>query len=204
MTKTFELTLRLRNNILKQFRQSLGMSAEQVAAAIGVSPGLYYRCEGLSWFPLRSSPGEKQWKPSAILIARFFGVEPEEIWPDEVLMVTHPLLVREMSAAELGPLLSTQQEGVSIGMLEAAPDEMIAKYDLTERLDMLLRSLSRIQEDVVRQRIFKEKAFEEIAQSFGLTRARIQQIYYQATDLLHEKAKMDPELMNMLGMKGKE
>lgn len=197
--KPFELTLRLRNNVLKQFRLNLEMSAEQIAEAIGISVGLYYQCEGLKWCPMREVVGgDRQWKPTALRIAQFMGVQPEDIWPPEVLMVTNPVLVREMSASDIGPLLSSQQAGVSIGMLEAAPDEMIAHHELGERLDQCLDSLGPMAASIVRNRVIENMHFDDIAKKWGFTRSRAQQIYYQSIDQLEEKCSRDPELRDVL------
>jgi len=203
--KPFELTLRLRNNILKRFRTDLGLTMKEMAEQIGMSYGLYTRCEGLFWCPVGQDAGRARWKPTATKIASFFGVLPEDIWPPEVLRVINPVLVREMSAEELHPMLESQHHGVSIAMLEAPPEEMIARREVAYRLAEYLQDLPPAKALVVRERAMSRRQFSEIGEMLfdrmGIRwgREMIRQVYGEAIQEVRERCMADKGMMDLLG-----
>lgn len=194
MPKPFELTLRLRNNILKRMRSDLGMTIERMAEAIGISPGLYCACESLRWAPV----GPRGWKPAALRISRFVGLPPEQVWPCELLAVTNPVLVREMDASELMPMLGSQQHGIAIAELPAAPDEMIDRRQVLRRLQSHIERLSEVEAGVFQARAIDNTPFGQIGKRWGFTRSRAQQIYCQTLDKIRSTCRHDPELNSML------
>jgi transcriptional regulator with XRE-family HTH domain len=100
--KTFELELRLRNNLLKSRRVQAGMKGKEVAAACGMSAVTYYRLEGLR-APLRTKKGE--WRFSVLRLADYYGVLPEELFPPEVEAVVFSRLFKEIGREELPPAI---------------------------------------------------------------------------------------------------
>ena len=105
--KEFELTLKIRNNRLLQRREEMGLSAPEVAAKAGVSYGIYNSYESFRVSPIGAIPKcqvvvgwrifkvfdinnqkfKGFWKNSAKKIAKFYGVNPSELWPDAALQI---------------------------------------------------------------------------------------------------------------------
>jgi DNA-binding XRE family transcriptional regulator len=79
MMKEFELTLRLKNNLIKQRRVARGLTTTAAAEQAGVSYVNWINYEGLKLSPLHSKRGG--WKTSATLIAKFFGCLEEDLFP---------------------------------------------------------------------------------------------------------------------------
>lgn len=93
--KEFELSLRLRNNLLKSRRVELGLSAREFADKAGVCYQTYLRFEGMTLTPLTSG-GE--WRDVAERIAMAHGLECAELWPAAVLAVQKSSVVVEIDA----------------------------------------------------------------------------------------------------------
>lgn len=105
MTAELELTMRLRNNRLKERRLALGMSQGELAAAAGVSLCGYRDLEGMKRSPRRWG----RWRSIAVGLANFHSVMPEDLFPDSVLAVEAPIVVRRVNGDDLRRLLSTDQ-----------------------------------------------------------------------------------------------
>jgi len=99
-----------------------------------------------------------------------------------VLEVKKPVVVKEMSEQQVRPLLPGQHSGVSMAALPAAPDEMVEKQDIKERLLRHLEWSSPAGRRVVEMHLLDEMTFTEIGEEFSLSRERVRQIYFKAID----------------------
>ena len=140
--KPFELTLKLRNNLLKERRLALGMSMAEFADACGVAGSTYGRYEGLVEPPY----GARGLRPSALKIANYLRLDPSHLWPRAVLNVAHPVLVRKMTEAEVCPLLASQHGTVTRGELPACPEDAVLLHDLAAKMDVDLHLMLTDQE----------------------------------------------------------
>lgn len=151
--KEFELTMRLRNNLIKSKRLALGLKARECAERIGITYGKYLDYEGLRESPLSERPGGERFKSSARRLARFFGCEPDEIWPDAVLAVNKPEVVTQLRADEALALakMTIPEE------LPSTPEELLeSKAELWE-LKSAMATLSRRERAVLKARFWDEK-----------------------------------------------
>ncbi len=101
--KAFEVELRLRNNLLKQRREELGMSQRALSKAAGVSASQYCGLETMSRNPLRV---DGTWKEIVEKVAAFHGLAPEELFPPAVLAVENSVISRKLEAEEAFALAS--------------------------------------------------------------------------------------------------
>ncbi len=202
LTKPFELTLRLRHNILKRFRTRMGMSSRSMAEAIGISYPLYINCENLKWSPIGQDAGETRWKPSALKIAEFLGMSPEDVWPPEILEVATPVVVREMAARDLRPLLASQARGISMGILEA-PSEMLDRKQLAQKVRRMLEELPPLHRNVLVQRAIEKDQFKDIGSRFGFSWQRAQQVYWEAVEIVRDKCLLDQGMRDLMGLEEK-
>ncbi len=134
----FELELRIRNNAIKQRREMLGLDQEQLAARAGISRTLIAHYE-----TLRATPKDKKgaWKSSATILAAFFGVAPEVLWPDVVQAITQPVLRRKAGHREVERLYALERERILDQHQLADPE---CRLLLAERSEFLKEALSRL------------------------------------------------------------
>lgn len=207
--KELELTLRVRNNCLKERREALGMNQAALAVAARVSLTRYRELECLRRTPrLR---GDGPWREIALQLARFHCVEPEDLFPPAVLGVGQPVAVRKMNAADIYPLLTTHQERLLEG-----PDGAHDRAELREQVDRALAGLRPRDADVLRLRFGledgEEHTLEQIGAAFDLTRDRIRQLEARALRTLrrsrlagplrvyHEEVRTCFDIVQVVGM----
>lgn len=77
----FHVTIRVRNNRLLSRRKELGVNQKVMAQAIGVNLADYGGLETCRDKPIK----EGVWTRSALLIAEYWDVDPEELFPDGIL-----------------------------------------------------------------------------------------------------------------------
>jgi hypothetical protein len=144
----FELTLRLRNNLLKRRRRELGLKPRELAKSIGISYWKYLEYEGLKTSPLRSGKtrGESPWRPSALAIADFYCCSPTELWPTAILSVTTPKVVREMDAKKLMAAMSVQPAELP------SPEQCVGDAEMVAAVGSMLEQLEPREAKVLRLR----------------------------------------------------
>jgi transcriptional regulator with XRE-family HTH domain len=150
--KEFELTMRLRNNLIKSKRLALGLKASECARRIGITYGKYLDYEGLRESPLSHRPAG-QFKPSARAVARFFGCQPEELWPDAVLAVRQPEVVTTIRSAEALALakLTVPDE------LPATPEELLGDREEIAQLEEAMGRLAERERQLLRARFWNDQ-----------------------------------------------
>ncbi len=182
--KELELTLRLRNNRLKERREALRMSQAAFAAAAGISLAAYQALEALRGSPYVRSEGCWRWKDVALQLARFHCVEPEELFPPSVLGVDTAVATRRLDGDDLFPLLSQDQER----LLLEGPDAEHDRAELREQVQHALASLRPREAEVLRQRFGLDgeepRTLDEVGSTLGVLGERVRQIEARALRLL--------------------
>lgn len=171
MRPDFEVTVRVRNNHLKSRRDELGFSQKDMAAILGVGGSTYAQFESMRTSPI-STKGH--WKGVPLALASFFNVMPEELFPDEVMSVTTPVVVRKVFADELIAITN----GSSRLCLPAS-----AAYDateLSEQLSEALHTLTPREQKVMRMRFHDDLTIEAVGCELFITRERARQIEMKA------------------------
>lgn len=97
------LTVRVRNNRLRERRHTAGLTIKQLAKLAKVHFGGYTQLENMSVNP-RMKDG--RWRKIAKRMARYYKLPIEELFPAGVEAVKHARAVRKIDASELGPLLA--------------------------------------------------------------------------------------------------
>jgi transcriptional regulator with XRE-family HTH domain len=92
--KQLRAILTLRNNQLLSRREKLGVSQEQIGQAIGVAGGTYGDYERLAADPIKGG----KWKDSALKIAEYFGVHPDDLWPEQIRRIQINRVEAELDA----------------------------------------------------------------------------------------------------------
>ena len=182
--KELEVTLRVRNNRLKQRRTELGMTQPELAVAAEVGVTEYRELEQLRRSPHQSN-GE--WRKPALQLAKFHCVPVEDLFPASIRSVKEHTVVRLVDGAEVFPLLSNHQE-----RLLESPDSKLEKAELLRAINENLSHLNEREREVIRLRFGldgrEETTLDEIAKKFGLSRERIRQIERRALRILRHPA----------------
>lgn len=182
----FEVTVRLRNNQLVSRRQELGLSQAAAARRIGLTNSCYCAYEGLKHDP-RSSLQSVEWKPSALRIAGFYGASPEILWPESVLAVQNPVVVRTVSATHLHALVESQSTSPVL------PDENISRDELRRHIREILTTLPPRHAAILRQHYgidCPEMTAVEIGAAHGLTPQRALQIINKCLRYLRHPSRL--------------
>ena len=174
--KELEVTLRVRNNRLKERRTELGLSQPDFAALVGISFILYAQLENLRLSPRRKN-GE--WRNIALALAKFHCVEPEDLFPAAVTAIENPAATRKVDAADMALLLSDHQT-----RLLESPDADFDRRELAEQVENVLAELSPRQADVLRRSFGlgdqPPQTLDEIGEVLGVSKARASQIGHSA------------------------
>lgn len=122
--KDFDVTVKLRNNHLVERREKLGLSAPQLAEVVGIRYSTYLDYECLRQSPMNSfRPGEV--KVSAQRLCDFFGVLPEELWPEQVRKVRCSVLRRKLDYGQMALMASDDMRARRL-LPDAAVEELEA------------------------------------------------------------------------------
>lgn len=178
--REFELTMRLRNNLLKRRRLELGLSTHEAAEKIGIGYATYLEIEGLRRSPIGGAGGGHDrtgWRPSALKIAAFYGCSPEELFPGVVIAVTTPELAVEMSGEAVLAIAAHCAERAS----PMLPDAAIEEAEDAAELDRALLQLTAREEYVLGHRFGldsdEERSLTEVGEGMGgLSKERVRQI----------------------------
>jgi RNA polymerase sigma factor (sigma-70 family) len=189
--KELELSLRIRNNRLKQRREELGKSPREIAEEIGICYGQYLQYEGLKISPLSVNDGrfgrKDIWKPSARSIAEYYGEPIEELFPDAVLSVQEKEFIKKVDVVDLLPLLPSTEEEV----LELPPpaDEAFEQDEVNKILhERMEKILTPRQLQVMTLRMDPDSTYQGIGELMGLSKERIRQIEFSALGRLKRDA----------------
>lgn len=177
----FRVTMSLKNNLLAQAREKLGLNQGQFAAACDVSSTEYGLYENL-----KKSPYNKHGVMylDAQKICSFLGKEPEELWPEAVLKVKKNRVVKEMSAAQVmaltNPCKTPLAELMGSELQKAAKDALAT---LTPREQRILE----LRCGFVDGRVY---TLAEIGGMYDVTADRIRCIEYNALMKLRHPSRL--------------
>lgn len=184
--KELSVEVRVRNNLIRQRREELGLSQVQLAEKAGVSIFSYGALERMTRLP-RTASGE--WTRSARLLASFFNVRPGDLFPSTICDFGMPVMTR----------LVDSDEFVQLGQAHLPPVEPpgseLEHEQLRERIGEALATLSDREANLVRRRygidtVQDGATLEELAQDNGVSRERVRQIIYKALNKLRHPARV--------------
>lgn len=177
--KEVEITIRVRNNRLKERREALGMTQAEFATAAGVSVCAYQQLEGLRRSPQVHGDACWRWREIALQLARFHCVGPEELFPPAVLAVETPVASRRVNGDDLFPLLTAHQERLLEG-----PDVEYEMAELREQLQHALAGLRPREAEVLRLRFGLDdgegRTLDQVGATLEVGPERVRQIEARA------------------------
>jgi len=172
--KDFDVTVKLRNNHLVERREALGLSAPQLAVALGIGYGQYLDLENMQASPM-SKRYRGEMRPSAQRICDFFGVLPEELWPEQVLKVRRSVLRRKLDYGQMALMASDDMRARRL-LPDAAVEKMEAVRDVQIAVARILDPKDR---SVIKERFGLDggewHTLHEIGEKMGVTGQRVRQ-----------------------------
>jgi len=171
--RDFDVTVKLRNNHLVERRERLGLSAPQLAEAVGISYKQYNDYEHLRRSPMNHfRPGEV--KASAQRLCDFFGVLPDELWPEQVLRVRCSVLRRKLDYGQMVLMASDDMRARHL-----LPDAAVEELEAAQAVQRAVASIPNAKNRQVIVERFGldrrgERTLDEIADQEELTRGGVQ------------------------------
>ena len=187
--KELEVTIRIRNNRVKERRLALGLTQKELAERIGLTQARYGTFETMRTSPIDKSTGE--WMEAALMIAEFYKVDPTELFPDSVRRVEMPMAVKQVDLEELR--LTTSQHAMR--MLNPSATELDTRdRELREAVKDVLKTLTPREQKVLILRFGLDgkgyKDLTEVGKHAGeVTRERIRQIEARALRKLRQPSR---------------
>lgn len=184
--KDFSVEVRIRNNQLRQRRLELGMTQEQIAAAVGISKGRYNELEAMRESPL----GKRGWSEAALALARFHVVPVEELFPDAA---RQPGVTRRQYQVDAGDIPRLIEAAHAEAPL--LPSEAVEHVERHELLSQAMSTLSSREQRILRQRFGfdggEPMTLAEIARKDGVAVTRIHAVEQKALRKLRHPALSD-------------
>ena len=182
--KNFHVTLRVRNNQLYERRRETGLNQRQFAAEVGISYTVYVELEQLKRQPC-SAGGFLFFEASRL--CAYHSATPEELWPEEVRAVEHPVLERTFDAAELRELTGSQ----SSRQLAEPPDKRAEAADVKKALAVGMASLKGREVEILRRRYTENETYDTISKALGISRERVRSIEMKALRKMRHSSRCD-------------
>ena len=177
-TKPIRATIKLQNNCLRARRVALGLTTHEIARKVGISYGTYIRLESMKDNPLSVREGEA-WKRAAVLLAKFYQVLPENLFPSVVLAVEKSTTEREFDEEEIQALLPDYMRRQALG-----PEEIMAQNQLRGTVTKVLGLLKPIEQEVVKRHYGLDSGtgrnLTQVGKEIGRSVTRVSQIHDRA------------------------
>lgn len=176
--------MRLRNNRLRERRLALGMTNTALAEAVGINQKVYGDLENMKVSPMSKKTGT--WKPSVLLLADYFKVQPGELFPSVVFDVLVPVTEMTLDGEDVG-LLMEQMQGALLS--DASSSEWWSEEGLNAALETLTPREERVLKAYYGLTGDGGATFETIGKSLEVTRVRANQITLRALRKLREPSR---------------
>lgn len=181
--KEFEVQIRLRNNLIKRRRLELGLTAQVAAKACGLSYSTFIKYEGLGASPICRRTTE--WRPSARRLAEFFGLTPEQLFPDAVLAVKRPTVSIEANAERVLALARMGASGEEV----ATPDHLLERKEMSKDAFFALARLPERERKIIEAVVLGDETQVVAGEMFmsGRSRARVGAVLERALSKVREE-----------------
>jgi RNA polymerase sigma factor (sigma-70 family) len=183
--KELELTIKVRNNRLKQRRMELGLNQREFCERARIGNVSSY----CSLESMRDGPFRKNGEPRDIVkkLMEFHGLAFEELFPDAVLAVENSVSTVRLDGAEIALLLDSDANK----MRALLPSDVAEDRELRDTVGQALAQLRKERPrsvQAIRERYGfggkKEKTYEQIGTVLDVTVERARQIEQRGLNVL--------------------
>jgi DNA-directed RNA polymerase specialized sigma subunit len=172
--KEFEVTIKLKNNLIKRRRIELSLSPRQAAEKAGIGYEIWLKYEAMLQYPIS---GKGEWKPSARKLSEFLGFSPEELFPNCILAVKKTTVVAEVNALEMIALSGVDKVPCSL----PSPETMAQKSEVSGILCEAMSELTSREQLVIKKLLGfdggggrDDHTLTEISEDVGITGSQTQ------------------------------
>lgn len=182
--KQLRVTIVVRNNLLHQRREDLGMSQTDLCRAAGIQQNTYSGLERMTESPFTKGG---MWRDPVLKIAAFHGLSPEELFPPEILDMRGGVRMMACDVDELAQLAAMGPETQALlrragGTVHA----LITEKCSPREVQVLTRRFGLDGND--------EQSLAAVAAAEGVSPERIRQIENKAMEKLRRaRAARDPD-----------
>jgi transcriptional regulator with XRE-family HTH domain len=173
--KPLELTCTLRNNCLKERRESAGLSRKGLCDLVGISQSEYGRLESLKMSPRR--PRDSSWRLIAMRLAQYYKITEDDLFPSVVQAVKNPEVKRVLDEDEIGMLVADYEDR----LLVPTPEEEVSRKEQCRLAVAIAHGVSNGKGELVVSERWGldgngERSQREIAEKLGLTHEAVSSI----------------------------
>jgi len=151
--KEFRVQIRIKNNLLQQRREELGLTQHEIAKQIPMSYHLYNALECMREKPFNK---KSKWREVAIRLAAFFGLLPEDIWPGEVCAVEKTKAERCVDSETMRALVGNCSYNSSQN-----PERLLMAKERKEAVNEALETLTEREQEIIRRRCEESQSYRE-------------------------------------------
>lgn len=194
LSKPLRLIVRVKNNRLFNARKALGLSQKALGKASGVRCINQY--ENLAQSPINHTKlHANQWCDTALKLAAFLKMLPEDLWPETVRAIEKTHFEREISERDMVEIGDRE-----IARLEAppTPEAIAAEQELEDDVAAAIESLPPRLANIIRWRFGMGEPYalnlEEVGERLDLSRERVRQLEARAIQMLRSKVDMSAVL----------
>lgn len=175
--KELEFTIRVRNNRLKERREKLGLSGVQVAKRCGISATTYCALEGLSPNRVILRKKDGQWTESVLKIAKFYKVDPIELFPASTIAMAFNRAEKKLDAEEI-PLLFAGSNMLSLpDEISLDPEEQVIREENKIQLDEIIANqLTDKERYIWEQHFLENRRLCDLARELDISTTRVGQV----------------------------
>lgn len=191
--KELEITFSIRNNRLKERREAAGFGVCKLAEKLGISIQVYIRLEKMSpkqpLFYRRPHRGYAigDWIEPIQKLARFYDVDPSELFPNSVLLVEANNVTKKVDCEEVPALLAGACDHLQLPEDTSNPELLLMAKERNEYVLEALDTLDERERAVLENRLGGELLRD--ADPNGKTRERARQLERRAIDKLRRRVR---------------
>lgn len=175
--KELEITFRIRNNRLKERREKLGLTITELSRRCEISPTTYCHLEGLSPRRLIIRKKDGQWSIPVLKLAKFFSVEPAELFPASTITAELNKARKKIDGADVPGLLSGSNMLALPDEVALNPEEQIIRHENKQQLDEIIENHFTDRQKYIWEKHFLEgRQASEVAKELQISATRVGQI----------------------------
>lgn len=149
--KDLRAVIRIKNNYLISFRESLGLTQEEIAKKFKVSFTKWNAYENLREYPIsRKTTGEiLGWNSFAVKISKAMNKEPRDIFPEAFQFIEKNITSFEIDSDIYLSLQANENKNI---FLLDSPDKILEEDDLKNTVREVLETLNPREREVLERR----------------------------------------------------
>lgn len=201
--KSYNLTLKIRNNYLLSVMKANGISsAAELSRRSGVNQSVIGHFLNLTTSGFIKNTGD--WKPSLVRIAEYLRVTPDMLIPPQHAQTP---LAKNRGEFEVSSEEAQEITGGTTPLIEAAPFDAVVQDEKRECLSGMIAGLSDRERIVIDYRFGlsgEKRTYDEIGKEMRLSRERVRQIERKGLRRLHhmsQKGTKGDRIRSVMGVK---